>query len=212
MTNPAIIDSMNGRQFEYYCADFLRRNGYLNVQITQASGDNGVDILAERDGTTFAIQCKCYRGKVGNKAVQEVFSGRTYYNRNVAIVLTNSYFTEQAKNAARRTGVILWDRNTLLALDRNAFPPNAAFGNSPVLKDNGLSTSGNGSTVAKVIVFIIILVYLICYIPDQLNHKTDEERYIEKIEREEWVYPQLDDFEYEYVDGGILLGEYIGTE
>ncbi len=121
MTDPAIIDHMDGHQFEYYCADLLKRNGYSNVVVTPGSGDQGVDILAERDGTTYAFQCKCYSGKVGNKAVQEAFSGRTYYDRNVAVVLTNNYFTEQARDAARKMNVLLWDRNTLLALDRVAY-------------------------------------------------------------------------------------------
>lgn len=95
---------MNGYQFECYCANLLQRNGYQNVSITPGSGDQGIDILADRDGIYYAIQCKRYSGKIGNKAVQEAFSGCAYYNRNVPVVLTNSYYTDQAKDAARKWG------------------------------------------------------------------------------------------------------------
>ena len=57
---PLLIDELEGHDFEYYCADLLRNGGYQNVRVTRASGDFGVDILAERDGITYGIQCKRY--------------------------------------------------------------------------------------------------------------------------------------------------------
>lgn len=109
----ADTDGMDGKVFERYCAEILKKNGYKNVQVTQVSGDYGIDILAQKDSVTYAIQCKCYSGMVGNKAVQEAFSGKTFYNCMVAAVLTNSYFTEAAIETAKRSAVILWDRDYL---------------------------------------------------------------------------------------------------
>lgn len=126
-------DNMDGRAFEYFCADILRRNGYTNVQVTQGSGDYGVDILAEKDSVTYAIQCKCYSGKVGNKAVQEVFSGAAYYGRNIAVVMTNSYFTQQAIEMANRTSVILWNRTDLSRMIGSAGPGSSSVGCGSVL-------------------------------------------------------------------------------
>lgn len=113
------IDSMDGHQFEYFCADLLRKNGFEQVEVTQASGDYGIDVLAEKDGVSYAIQCKCYSGNVGNHAVQEAHSGASYYNRMVAVVMTNSYFTEAAKETARRTQVLLWDRDKLMQMQKS---------------------------------------------------------------------------------------------
>lgn len=106
-------DSMDGHQFEYFCAEVLSKNGYENVEVTKGSGDQGIDVLAEKDSIKYAVQCKCYSSDIGNKAVQEAFSGKTFYNCHVAVVLTNRYFTTSAKELAEKSGVLLWDRDKL---------------------------------------------------------------------------------------------------
>ena len=107
----ASVDSMDGHTFEYWCADLLRDNGFVNVSVTRGSGDQGVDVLAEKDGIRYAIQCKCYSHDLGNTPVQEVNAGRVIYHCHIGAVLTNRYFTKGAKDAAEATGVLLWDRN-----------------------------------------------------------------------------------------------------
>lgn len=114
------IDKMDGHQFEYYCAELLRKNGFENVQVTKSSGDQGVDILAEKDDIKYAIQCKCFSSDLGNTSVQEVYAGARIYKCQVGAVLTNRYFTQGAIEAARETGVLLWDRDRLLRLIDNA--------------------------------------------------------------------------------------------
>ena len=59
------FDDMGGHQFEHFCADILRKNGFENVEVTQGSGDHGIDILAEKDDITYAIQCKRYDKPIG---------------------------------------------------------------------------------------------------------------------------------------------------
>lgn len=121
------IDYMDGHDFEYLCADVLKKNGYSNVSVTSGSGDFGIDVLAEKDGVRYAIQCKRWNNKVTNKAVQEALSGKVYYGYDHAAVLTNNYFNEHAIETARRTGVILWDRDTLISWIRNAYPNSVSF-------------------------------------------------------------------------------------
>ena len=111
------IDEMDGFDFEYYCADLLVANGFVDVQVTRSSGDYGIDILAEKDGVTYAIQCKRYNGPVGIKAVQEAYAGRDYYDRMVGAVLTNQYFTKHAVQAARKLKILLWDRDYIQAIE-----------------------------------------------------------------------------------------------
>ncbi len=110
---PDDMDLMEGCEFELYCAELLRKNGFQEVELTRASGDYGVDILAEKDGVTYAIQCKRYQSPVGVKAVQEAYSGRDYYDRMVGAVLTNQYFTQPAVEAAAKLKILLWDRGYL---------------------------------------------------------------------------------------------------
>ena len=104
------MDDMEGHEFEYFCADLLRDNGFTEVEVTRGSGDYGVDILAEKDGITYAVQCKCHTDPIGIRAVQEVYAGRDYYDRMVGVVMTNQYFTSAAVHAAEKLKILLWDR------------------------------------------------------------------------------------------------------
>ena len=76
------------------------------------------DILAEKDGITYAVQCKCYDKPIGVKAVQEVYAGRDYYDRMVGVVMTNQYFTQPAVELARKLNIMLWDRGYLDDMDK----------------------------------------------------------------------------------------------
>ena len=107
------LDQMEGHDFEYFCASLLEKRGYKDVEVTSGSRDYGVDILARKDGISFAIQCKCYSAPVGVKAVQEAYAGRDYYDCMVGVVLTNQYFTAPAVEAAGKLKILLWDRTYL---------------------------------------------------------------------------------------------------
>lgn len=110
---PKEYDLMEGRDFEFFCADLLQKRGFLDVEVTKGSGDNGVDILAEKDGVSYAIQCKRYDEPVGVKAVQEAYAGRDYYDKMVGVVMSNQYFTKNAVEMARKLKILLWDRGYL---------------------------------------------------------------------------------------------------
>lgn len=106
-------DYMTGEDFEVFVAQIIRKIGFSNIQFTKGSGDQGVDIIAERDGIKHAIQCKRYSQAVGNRAVQEVFAGKSFYHCHIGVVVTNNYFTQSAKDLAKENGVVLWDRSFL---------------------------------------------------------------------------------------------------
>jgi restriction system protein len=109
------IDTMGGFEFEEYIGQLLSNLGYQNVNITPKSGDGGVDITAkDQDGYKVAVQCKRLKSKVGNSAIQEVYLGKRLENCKRAIVITNSYFTKPAIEAAAKTKVELWDRDKLI--------------------------------------------------------------------------------------------------
>lgn len=114
ITNPfVVIDAMEGHTFEEWCAELLRKNGFVNVEVTPGSGDQGVDVTAVKDGIRYAIQCKCYSSDLGNKPIQEVYTGKNIYKCQVGVVMTNRHFTPGAKEMAEATGVLLWDRDKL---------------------------------------------------------------------------------------------------
>ena len=113
-------DYMEGHDFEYFCADILRKNGFSDVEVTQGSGDHGIDITAIKDEISYAIQCKCYSSNIGNAAVQQAHTGKSIYHKDIAAVLTNRYFTQQAKDEADALSVKLWDRDKLNELIEKA--------------------------------------------------------------------------------------------
>ena len=100
---------LTGEEFEQYVALVLRDNGFRDIELTRASGDQGVDILAARGGKRYAIQCKNYAGAVGNAAVQEAYAGAQFYGCEVAAVVCPGAFTRAARELAASTGVRLWD-------------------------------------------------------------------------------------------------------
>ncbi|MGN0355232.1 MAG: restriction endonuclease [Muricoprocola sp.] len=98
-----------GVEFEHEICRILKKNGFREVRMTKTSGDFGTDILAKRNGLIFAIQCKYYTGSVGVDAVQQASSGCQYYEADLPVVVTNSYFTRNAVQLAEQTGVVLWN-------------------------------------------------------------------------------------------------------
>ena len=113
-------DMMDGHSFELFCAELLRENGFENVVVTPGSGDQGIDIICRKDDVKYGIQCKCYSKDIGNKAVQEAYSGAQFYKCHVPVVLTNRDFTPSARTAAEKTNVVLWNRQKLEALIKSA--------------------------------------------------------------------------------------------
>lgn len=111
-------DSMSGEVFEDFCANILRGNGYTDVEVTKTTGDHGIDVLAKKDGIKYAIQCKRYSKPVGNKAVQEAYSGKDIYKADVAVVMSNMDFTAQAIEDAKKLNVELWNRDKIYSLQK----------------------------------------------------------------------------------------------
>ena len=110
------VDALEGLEFEEYVYNLLKKLGYKNVSKTPATGDFGIDILAEKDNIKYAIQCKNYNNILSNKCVQEAFSGKQYYNCHVGVVVTNNYFTNHAIQLANKNGILLWNRDKLIEL------------------------------------------------------------------------------------------------
>ena len=101
-----ISDRMTGREFELWCAAYLKEKGFRKIEVTQASVDYGADIIAtDRRGRRWVFQCKKYGKNVGNAAVQEVVAARAHYDADRAAVMTNAYLTRNAKALAEENEV-----------------------------------------------------------------------------------------------------------
>jgi restriction system protein len=103
---------MSPNEYEHWVASALMKYGW-NTKVTQAVGDQGIDVIATQSEVKLVIQCKLYSGNVGNAAVQEITAGRLFENANFAAVVTNSTFTKSAKQLASASGVFLLHHDQL---------------------------------------------------------------------------------------------------
>lgn len=110
------LQSKNPLDYEKQIANKLKQSGF-NAHATKGSGDQGADVLADKNGVKFAIQCKMYSKPVGNKAVQEANTARDFYKCDYAVVVTNAGYTKSARQAANACNVILLNENQLDKLD-----------------------------------------------------------------------------------------------
>jgi hypothetical protein len=102
----------DGIDFEHWCAARIEDQGW-HVRVSKASGDQGIDIEAMKDGVLVAIQCKRYTSAIGNKSVQEAYTGATHYRADRAVVIGTGGYTRAAIELAENTGVILLDAENI---------------------------------------------------------------------------------------------------
>ena len=104
--NDALESFLTPLQFEQRVADEFQRLGFTSYT-TKGSGDQGADVIADYNGTVHVVQCKMYSGTVGNKAVQEVYAAKGFYNADGAVVVTTGIYSKSANSLAQKLGVIL---------------------------------------------------------------------------------------------------------
>lgn len=117
ITSPVFNEKMSPEEFEHYCAAVLRQRKW-DARVTQLSGDQGVDIVAEKRGLRIVIQCKKYSKPVGNYAVQEIVAGIAHENARRGVVVTNSDYTAGARRLAASNDVLLLHHSQLCKIDR----------------------------------------------------------------------------------------------
>lgn len=116
------IDSLSGEEFEDFMYYLLCSMGF-SVSKTKKSHDYGADLIVSSKSKKIVIQCKLYtKHSVGNSAVQEIYTATNYYNAQLGLVVTNSFFSKPAISLAESSGILLWNRNMLqniIQLSRN---------------------------------------------------------------------------------------------
>jgi restriction system protein len=106
------VRSMSGAQFEVFVADLFRAMGHGAV-VLGGVGDQGVDVIVNRQGERIALQCKNHKMPVGNRPVQEVFAGAHHHRCEEAWVVAPAGYTSGAISLARSTNVSLFDADSI---------------------------------------------------------------------------------------------------
>ncbi len=107
------LNSLSGSDFESLLKRLFEAMGF-SVQLTGKSGDQGGDLIANKDGKRHLIQAKRYNGSVSNSAVQEAVAAKPYYDCSHAVVITNGEYTRGAMDLAKANNVQLVGKKELL--------------------------------------------------------------------------------------------------
>jgi restriction system protein len=117
ITEAKFHEGMSPEEFEHYCAAVLREMKW-KARVTQASGDQGVDIVADKRSMRIVIQCKKYSKPVGNRAVQEIVAAIAHEGARRGVVVTTSDYTPAAEKLAMSNEVLLLHHTQLRRIDR----------------------------------------------------------------------------------------------
>ena len=117
VTSPQFHAAMSPEEFERYCASILRERKW-DARVTPLSGDQGVDIVADKRGLRIVVQCKKYSKPVGNRAVQEIVAGIAHLDAQRGVVVATSGYTSSAVKLAASNEVLLLHHAELHRIDR----------------------------------------------------------------------------------------------
>ena len=108
---------LSHEQYENFCGLLLEQNGW-KVSYTKKTGDQGADVIAEKQNRRVIVQCKQWSSSVGNQAVQEVHAACSFYRAQYAqtqgIVVATAGYTSGARDLASKTGVLLMSHMDLV--------------------------------------------------------------------------------------------------
>ncbi|HRC73833.1 MAG TPA: restriction endonuclease [Candidatus Competibacter sp.] len=109
------LRAMRWQDFEQLVGEYYRRRGF-RVQETGGGGaDGGIDLVLERDGETWLVQCKRFaHTAVGVKPVRELLGVVAGERATGGIFIATSAFTREATAFARGQKLELVDGETLL--------------------------------------------------------------------------------------------------
>ena len=106
--------SLDGWEFEQEVTNLLRDLGY-QAYVTPRSGDDGLDVMASKDGDQVGVQCKAHGKPVGPRVVRELLgalASRSDVQKAILVALSGT--TDGATRLARRNGIEVWDGQRLI--------------------------------------------------------------------------------------------------
>lgn len=106
--------SLSPSNFERLVAETYRAQGH-KVEEIGATGDHGIDLVVNtRRGETWLVQCKKYRGKVGEPVIRDFYGALKAANADAGAVITTGSITAQARLWAEGKPLFLYDGDEFL--------------------------------------------------------------------------------------------------
>ena len=100
--------NLSGIEFERELAALFQRRGY-QVQSTPSSGDQGIDLIARKNGKTTIVQCKRHKSPVGPAIARELYGSLIASRADRAILACTGGFTRGVKEFVKDKPITLID-------------------------------------------------------------------------------------------------------
>jgi len=113
------LRDLKPEEFQRLMWEAYRRAGY-EVQETSFTKDGGVDGFLVKGSRRLVLQCKRYKGDVGEPFVRDLFGTMIHNSANGAILVTTAGISEPARQFANGKGIELIDGDALLSFVREA--------------------------------------------------------------------------------------------
>lgn len=108
------IAKLNPHDFEKLICSVLKDMGYKVKQV-KLGDDIGIDIIANNEGESLAVQVKKYVNRKINLAmIYHTYGAATYYECSRSVIVTLSDLTPRAIEAAQKLKVEIWNPIELL--------------------------------------------------------------------------------------------------
>ena len=98
--------SLSGREFERELGALFLQAGFY-VEYTPSSGDQGVDLILQKNGKTTVVQCKSHRNPVGPAVARELYGSFHHFSADSAILACTGGFTQGVKEFVRGKPITL---------------------------------------------------------------------------------------------------------
>jgi restriction system protein len=96
------IRALSWKEFEELLGEAFRRTGYTVHENSGKGPDGGVDLVIEKSGEQYLVQCKQWRtAKVGVKVIREMYGIMTARGSHGVIVVSSGMFTQEAELFAK---------------------------------------------------------------------------------------------------------------
>lgn len=99
------LNTLNWKDFEIYCQQWLKNNGYIVENNWDKGPDGGIDIRAYKNGVNYLVQCKHWSKNIGVSSIRELY-GIAQLEKAKAIFMTSSNYTHEALTFAKKSQII----------------------------------------------------------------------------------------------------------
>ncbi len=110
----ASLQKLGPVEFERFVGHFFSQQGY-DVFTTPNSGDQGIDLFLHKGRQTCVVQCKRYRGTVGQATVRDLYGVMVHSGADAAVLVTSGRISRAARDWAHAKPIELLDGPALLA-------------------------------------------------------------------------------------------------